>query len=409
MADPQHVEIVRQGANTISRWRENNSSTRLRLDLTNADLSNLDLSNVDLANDDLRGVDLKGTDLKNAILSGANLREAKLQGSNLERCNMSGVALQGSTLVSAALKGVLLTGGDLSGSDVSSVDLSVADMSGSNFTDCDLTLSNLRQSDLTGSTLINASLVGTNLDLANLSGSDLRCATILRTSMDGTLFTSVRLGMTVIGNCDLSKALDLNSARHSSASTIGLDTLIRSNGGISDKFLSDVGLPGIRESLNELNSDPKVISKRLIVVGSSKDTSFMTQLNTDLNSFGITSWYLPVGDESVLTKDIQMPSLRRLGNHDVKILVCSENAYQSPFTWSLFQEIIKSDSVTDAKMPSVVCISLDKAMASRQASGFDAVRALGLIDMSNWSSSESYGARLDELIRCITHGVRKLV
>jgi hypothetical protein len=247
------------------------------------------------------------------------------------------------------------------------------------------------------------------LDLANFSGADLRCATILKSSLDGTLFTSVRLGMSVIGDCDLSPALDLNSARHSSASTIGIDTLIRSKGGISDKFLSDAGLPGVWDSLDLFRGGTQVISKRLILVGSSRDTSFMTRLNTDLNNSGITTWYLPVGDESALTKEIELPSLRRLGNHDVKVLVCSENAYQSPFTWSLFQEIIKSDAVVDAKNKSVICLSLDKAMGSRQASGFDAVRALGLMDMSNWSSSESYKIRLGELIRRIKHDVTKMI
>ncbi|GIS82456.1 MAG: hypothetical protein CM1200mP15_10880 [Dehalococcoidia bacterium] len=139
----------------------------------------------------------------------------------------------------------MFTGCDLTTVDLASADASASDFSGCNLSNADLTLTDMKQSDLTGANLMNARLTGTNLDLANLSGADLRCANLNRVSANGTLFTSVRMGMTVIGDSDLSGALDLESARHSSSSTIGLNTLVRSNGNISMNFLIETGLPDL--------------------------------------------------------------------------------------------------------------------------------------------------------------------
>ena len=73
MANPEHVEIVKQGAKAIEEWRESNP--KVRLDLVEADLRDLELR---LAN--LMSVNLKRTDLEGAILAGSSLRSADLRG-----------------------------------------------------------------------------------------------------------------------------------------------------------------------------------------------------------------------------------------------------------------------------------------------------------------------------------------
>ena len=66
MANPEHVEIVKQGAEKIREWRAENPD--LRLDLSNAECCGADLSGADLS-----GADLSGADLTNANLFDANL------------------------------------------------------------------------------------------------------------------------------------------------------------------------------------------------------------------------------------------------------------------------------------------------------------------------------------------------
>jgi uncharacterized protein YjbI with pentapeptide repeats len=76
MANPEHVKIVRQGAETIRKWRVEHSDESL-------DLSSADRQEVDLSQADLRGVNLRMANLKGACVSGAYLDSANLQGAYL--------------------------------------------------------------------------------------------------------------------------------------------------------------------------------------------------------------------------------------------------------------------------------------------------------------------------------------
>lgn len=81
MANPEHVEIVKQGAEAIRKWREKNPNVRI------------DLSRAGIWGADFRGTDLREADLSWADLSGADLREADLTGANLRNADLSGVNL----------------------------------------------------------------------------------------------------------------------------------------------------------------------------------------------------------------------------------------------------------------------------------------------------------------------------
>jgi uncharacterized protein YjbI with pentapeptide repeats len=151
MANPEHVEIVKQGADAIREWREKNADLRLDLrgaDLIRADLIEADLSRADLIRADLLGADLLGADLSGANLSAANLREANLSEANLRR--------------------------------------------------------------------------------ADLSETDLEKA---------------RIGLTSFGDLDLSSVKGLEGVNHVASSTIGVDTLYKSQGKIPVSFLRGCGVP----------------------------------------------------------------------------------------------------------------------------------------------------------------------
>ena len=75
MANPNHVEIVKQGAEAIAEWRKANPGERL--DLRAADLRGAYLYEVDLRGADMRGANLRGTFLYQADMRGADLRWAE--------------------------------------------------------------------------------------------------------------------------------------------------------------------------------------------------------------------------------------------------------------------------------------------------------------------------------------------
>ena len=65
MANPKHVEIVKQGKDAIAQWREANP--RVRFDLRRAELDEADLNGVNLVGADLSEAKLFRVGLKDMI------------------------------------------------------------------------------------------------------------------------------------------------------------------------------------------------------------------------------------------------------------------------------------------------------------------------------------------------------
>ena len=85
MANADHVDLLRRGAEVWNGWRAEHDAIP---DLSEASLRGLDLSRCDLSRADLRGADLRGvrcydTNLSGAHLEGANLFKAVLEGADL--------------------------------------------------------------------------------------------------------------------------------------------------------------------------------------------------------------------------------------------------------------------------------------------------------------------------------------
>jgi hypothetical protein len=162
----------------------------------------------DLRQVDLSGADLQRRSLRDADLTGANLEKANLRGAVCNRTKMKGVNLRGADLTGVALAGVTLV----------DADMGTAWLRGTQFT----------RSDLTRATLKGATLISTLFRGCLLHGAN---------------FEDTEAGSVVFADVDLSVAHGLDSTRHFSASTVGLDTIIRSQGKISERFLRGCGVP----------------------------------------------------------------------------------------------------------------------------------------------------------------------
>ena len=100
MANEEHVEIVKQGADAIAKWWKEHPKQRMILNGAN------------LVGANLAGANLYGASLKSANLSNANLEGADLSNANLEDANLHGAFLQRSggvwgSLPTEACKGFL--------------------------------------------------------------------------------------------------------------------------------------------------------------------------------------------------------------------------------------------------------------------------------------------------------------
>jgi hypothetical protein len=132
MANPEHLEILKQGVKVWNHWRASHPEI-IRPDLAGAKLSALDLEEVNLV--------------------GATLIEASFFSSTLMNTNLRDSTLMKATFIYAHLMGTNLRGADLRGAGfakarLSGVDLSMADLTYADFTDAEMSECTFGSNDL---------------------------------------------------------------------------------------------------------------------------------------------------------------------------------------------------------------------------------------------------------------------
>jgi uncharacterized protein YjbI with pentapeptide repeats len=166
MANKEHVEILKQGAEAWNSWREKHPE--VRPDLGQEKLINADLSRANLDGADLRRADLSKAQLSHSSLFGANLESATLiladlLGAVLNDANASGASFFGAFLFGTRMKGANLDGANLLGTTLMGADLSGATLTNAHLMAANFHEANLTGADLSGSDLTAASLVGTRV------------------------------------------------------------------------------------------------------------------------------------------------------------------------------------------------------------------------------------------------------
>ncbi len=91
MANPRHLKILKQGADTWNQWRKDHPD--VVPDLVEANLREANLDGADLSGANLVGANLSGAELARANLGGADLRRAYLGGAHLRGAKLSGADL----------------------------------------------------------------------------------------------------------------------------------------------------------------------------------------------------------------------------------------------------------------------------------------------------------------------------
>jgi Pentapeptide repeats (8 copies) len=137
MANPEHVEVVKQGAEAIRQWWERNPEGWL--DLARADLHGTDLHGADLHGANLGGADLHEADLHGATLTRASLHEANLRGAILARADLTGANISEADLHEARLYEAILTGAHLGRANLYRANLYEAHLGGADLTEANLT------------------------------------------------------------------------------------------------------------------------------------------------------------------------------------------------------------------------------------------------------------------------------
>ena len=288
MANMEHVQLVKRGRDAVAKWREENPNQIF--DLNAAYMSYARIPQVNLSGADIRNSDLMGAMLQRANLSGCFLNPCHLYHANLIQANLSRALLNG-----ANLRGANLSGADLSNANLDRATLSDANLTGANLTNANLpranlTGANLTDADLSGANLSRASLVRANFTNAVLGGSDFYEAVFQSPVLAGAKFPGSIVGYTVFQDCDLSVAEGLDQVRHDAPSTIGTDTLYRSNGRVDEAFLRGAGLPDSLIEFQRTLRESPLLMESCFISCSKDDLAFGQELQAALRGQGIRCW-----------------------------------------------------------------------------------------------------------------------
>jgi len=374
MANPEHVRIVKQGAEAIAEWRKRNP--RERLDLTGADL---------------RGANLSAADLHAADLSGANLRGANLSAANLHEADLSGADLGAANLHEADLSGA-----NLSAADLTWADFSIADLAGVNLGAANLILADLSGANLAGANLIMANLSAANLSAANLSAANLGGANLRQANLAGANLANAQCKYTVFADVDLSETKGLETVVHRGPSTVGIDTIFRSKGRIPAVFLRGCGVAeNLIKVLPQILAEVRYYSS--FIAYGEPDKDFAERLYKELSGRAISCWMYAMDQTPGRRTWQEIAEKRRTAER--MIVLCSAAA--------LVRDGVKKEieEQMDEDPEKIIPISLDNLWTQP---GFIVKRGerdlkpfLLERNYANFGGNNDFGQALDRLLRAL--------
>jgi hypothetical protein len=291
--------------------------------------------------------------------------------------------------------------------DLMGANLSEAKLNGANLVRANLMEANLKSADLSGAKLNGADLSGAMLRDANLSDATLTGANLSCAFLDGTNFGRAIVGYAFFGHVNLSSCRGLDSIHHVAASTMGVDSIILSNGKIPEIFLRGVGLP--EEWITYI---PSLVGDGIqfyscFISYSSVDKPFAVRLHDALQAKGIRCWL----DEKQLLPgdDISRELERGIYSWDKFILCASKNSLTS--TWveeeiaTTLEKERKLRKERGAKVLKLIPLNLDGYMFCQQWDlGIHAneIRSRVAADFRDWEKpSSNFDKQVDRVIKAL--------
>ena len=322
MANPEHLEVLRQGVEVWNKWRSENR--KLRPNLIRADLRDMNLGSLDLKN-----LDLRGTVFRDANLTAADLRN-----------------------------------------------------------------SYLNTADLRGADLTNAILLNTNFFASKLRHAD---------------FAEAVMGFTSFGNVDLSEVKNLESVKHRGPSSIGLDTIYKSRGNISEEFLRDCGLPESFITYMRSLTSEAVEFYSCFISYSHVDEEFVRHLYSRMRGASLRVWFAP--EDIKGGRKIHEQIFSAIQVYDKLLIVLSEHSLQSEWVMTEIRKARKTEREENRRKLFPIRLvdfdAIEKWECFDADSGKDLaveLREYFIPDFSDWRDHDAFERTFDRLLRDLKAG-----
>lgn len=197
--------------------------------------------------------------------------------------------------LTALVAGAELPGANLSNLRIHEGDFSSANLQGARFDDCIIEYANF-----SGANLAGASFYRTHIYLSRFNGADLRNARFHRSSIDHVELDGANLAKSSVfetawSNLNLANVKGLEEIKHDGPSSVGIDTIYASGGGIPEIFLRGAGVPDslidLQKTLVQAVSPIQFYS--CFISYSHKDEDFARRLHGRLQQEGLRVWFAP--------------------------------------------------------------------------------------------------------------------
>lgn len=270
------------------------------------------------------------------------------------------------------------------------------DLSEITFVEDNLSKRNFTKTNFTKAQFWNTCLWESNLKGANLKEANLWLTNIHNTNLKGATLENASLFYSVFANVDLNDVSGLDTIWHIGPSTIGIDTLYKSKGNISETFLRGCGLPdAFIECARSLAATCTDYSSCFISY-TSNDEEFAKLLYNDLQETGIRCWLVPhdleagvrirpTVDESILA-------------YDKLLLILSEHSVVKNWVEKEVKHAL--DLEKERSKPALFPVRVDDAvMESKTDLPSGMLRARHIGDFRQWKDHEAYMKSFGCLLR----------
>lgn len=353
MANEEHFAIFKQGIAAWNIWRR--EYPEIQPDLSYKPLHGMhprDISWANLSSTNLCGCNLRYADCIETNLNGANLSEAWLFD-----CDLSHATMRDANLIGA-----------------------------------DLTLATLFEADLSGANLSGAILDETSFKKAILHRTIFTSAT-MKSKPD---FTEASVAWTIFTNVNLGGVKGLETVSHLGPSSIGIDTIYRSQGKIPEIFLRNAGMPApFLELMRSLTLPAEYTT--CVISYAEADEAFAQQFYADLLHNGVRCW---LSCKKRKLNDNQEHSVdTSLYLYDTLLLVLSQHSVKSDW----IEHEIRSTGMKEQyeeKPTALFLITLDQSSSEATSSFKNHLRRdqKEIQDFTQWESDTEYQKALMRLL-----------
>ena len=291
-----------------------------------------------------------------------------------------------------------LSGAELSRAHLATANLRWADLKRADLAGADLRNADLGEAGLSGADLLCADLRGVRLSGADLGGADLSGTCFAGADLGGANLAGSTIGFAAFGDLDLSAANGLETVRHNAPSTIGIDTIYRSNGKIPEVFLRGAGVPEpfIREMKALVNAMEPIEFYSCFISYSSKDQEFAERLYADLQQKHVRCWFAP---EDMKIGDRIRPRIdEAIRLYDKLLLVLTETSVKSAWVEEEVETAFEKERTQGRTV--LFPIRLDDAvMETEEAWAADIRRTRHIGDFRKWKDHDKSKKSFEKLIR----------